>query len=237
MKGCMRWVVLFSTLVCTTVLASEKSVYDFSWLDKDKEIYVLQNRKYRKDGRLYVGLTGVKTLSGAFVDSMGGHFRAGYFFNEDWGFEFTYGKYSSSRNDTNKGVREQGTIPYARKIDNVMGALLWWSPFYAKINTFNEIFYFDWMFGAGAAKIGTLDNRKEFNVVKSTTETAEDTTALMWSTAMRFHLSQAWSFRLDFTGLHYNANRTSRSSVGATPFTKKQLFSNYDIGLGLVFAF
>lgn len=237
MKGCMRWVVLFSTLISTAVLASEKSVYDFSWLDKDKEIYVLQNRKFRKDGKLYIGMTGVKTLSGAFIDSMGGHLRLGYFFNEDWGLELSYGKYSSSNNDTNKGVREQATIPYARKIDNIMSALLWWSPFYAKINTFNQIYYFDWMFGIGGAKIDTLDNRREFDVASSKTETSESVTALMWSTAMRFHLNQSWSFRLDLSGYHYNADRTSRTAIGATPFTKKQLFSNYDIGLGLVFAF
>lgn len=237
MKGCMRLLALFGILVCSAVMANEKSVYDFSWLDKDKEIYVLQNRKYRKDGKVYLGLTGVKTLSGAFADSMGAQLRAGYFFTEDWGFELSYGKYSSSNNDTNKGVREQGTIPYARKIDNVISALVWWSPFYAKINTFNEIFYFDWMFGLGAAKVATLDNRQEFQVVSSKTETSESVTALTWSTAMRFHINQSWSFRIDFTGLHYSANRTSRSSVGATPFTKKQLFSNYDLGLGLVFAF
>lgn len=237
MKGCMRWVVLFSTLISSVALANEKSVYDFSWLDKDKEIYVLQNRKFRKDGRLYVALTGVKTLSGAFENSMGGHFRAGFFFNEDWGFEFTYGQYSNSKNDVNKGVREQGTIPYVRSTKSLMGGLVWWSPFYGKLNTFNEIFYFDWMFGLGAAQVQSEDNRREFNIVKSTAMTAESNMALMWSTAMRFHINEAWSFRIDFTGYHYNAKRTSRTGIGATPFTKKQLFSNYDMGLGLVFAF
>ena len=38
-------------LISGVVVANEKSVYEFSWLDKDKEIYVLQNRKFRKVGK------------------------------------------------------------------------------------------------------------------------------------------------------------------------------------------
>ena len=236
MKACMRTLAFFGALICTTVWASEKSVYDFSWLDKDKEVYVLQNRKFRKAGKVYIGVSGVKTLSGAFIDQMGAYGRAGYFFNEDWGFELAYGKYSGSENDTAKAVKQQGTIPFYRKLDTVTGALLWWSPFYGKINTFNEIFYFDWMFGLGGAKVQTLDNRNKFIAGASSGLTSESSTALMWSTAMRFHINQSWSLRMDFSGLHYNANRTSRIGTG-TPFTKKQLNSTYDVGLGLVFAF
>lgn len=221
----------FSFFMLTTVMASEKSVYDFSWLDKDKEIYVLQNRKFRKDGRLYVGASGLKTISGAFVDSLGGTARVGYFLSEDWGVEFLYGKYSGTENDTAKGVKEQGTVPFYRKFDTLMGGMLWWSPFYAKINTFNEIFYFDWMFGAGVAQVTTLDNRNLFTPGAGNSLVSESVTGGMWSTAMRFHINQAWSLRLDFTGVHYSADRKSQSG-GST-----QLFSNYDFGVGVMFAF
>jgi outer membrane beta-barrel protein len=237
MKAWKRWVALCVVALSMAAAASEKSVYDFSWLDKDKEIYVLQNRKYRKASRVYVGLSGVKTVSGAFVDSMAGHVRAGFFFHEDWGVEFLYGKYAGTENDTAKGVKEQSTVPFYRKIDNVMGGILWWSPFYAKINTFNEIYYFDWMFGLGAAKVETLDNRNKFLPGRPSGLTSESNTAGLWSTALRFHINQAWSMRLDFTGLHYQADRKSETSSGANDITKKTLFSNYDVGLGIMFAF
>lgn len=224
--------IVVTLLQSFVAIASEKSVYDFSWLDKDKEIYVLQNRKYRKDGRLYVGVGGIKTLSGAFVDAYGGNARIGYFFKEDWGVEFLYAKYQGEENDTAKGVKDQGTVPFYRKFDSVMGGLLWWSPFYAKINTFNEIFYFDWMFGAGFAQVTTLDNRNKFLPAKPNTLTSENTTGAMWSTALRFHINQAWSLRMDFTGVHYSADRKTSNTEG-----KSQLFSNYDFGLGLMFAF
>lgn len=43
-------------LTSSYTFSSEKSVYDFEWLDDDKEIYVLQNRKYRKDGKFNLSL-------------------------------------------------------------------------------------------------------------------------------------------------------------------------------------
>lgn len=112
---------LFATLLLSSsLMASEKSLYEFSWLDKDKEIYVLQNRKFRKDGKVYIGGTMAKTLSGAFIDSYGGTFRGGFFFREDWGIELIYGKNSGQENDTAKGVQEQGSNPFYRKVDSYM---------------------------------------------------------------------------------------------------------------------
>ena len=226
------WTALLVLLVSATAQASEQSVYDFSWLDKDKEIYVLQNRKFRKVGRLYGGLSGQKTVSGAFVDSIGGIARVGYFFKEDLGFEFFYGKFTGSENDTARGVKSQGTVPFYRKVDNMLGGLMWWSPFYAKINTFNEIFYFDWMFGAGVARIETLDNRNKFEPGAPSTLTREDSMGLLWSTEMRFHITQTWSLRMDFMGSHYNAKKQTDEGESTS-----KLFSNYDFGLGLMFAF
>lgn len=220
-------------------IANEKSVYNFSWLDKDKEIYVLQNRKFRKDGKFYIGANGVKTLSGAFIDSYGGSFRAGYFFSEDWGFEVAFGKNSGKENDTAKGVFEQGTsVAYYRKVDTYTGGMLMWSPFYSKINTFNKVFYFDWMFGAGLASIKTMDNRNRFDIgnPNEKTLTSESNMGAMWNTGFRFYLSDSWSLRADITGLHFKAKKT-RNTGGAQDLNTSKLFSNYDLGIGLNYAF
>lgn len=217
--------------------ASEKSVYDFSWLDQDKEIYVLQNRKFRKDGKFYIGGNGVKTLSGAFIDSYGVSLRAGYFFKEDWGVEFLYGKNSGDENDTATSVKKQGTVPFYRKIDSYYGGLLTWSPFYAKINTFNQIFYYDWTFGAGLASVKTQDNRAKFNAIPSDALTNEDAVAGIWNIGFRFYLTQAWSLRFDFTGFHYQADKTLRQGTGGAVTKEKSLNSTYDMGFGLNYSF
>jgi outer membrane beta-barrel protein len=229
--------LLATLLFSGSLLASEKSLYEFSWLDKDKEIYVLQNRKFRKDGKVYIGGTLAKTVSGAFVDSYGGTVRGGYFFSEDWGIELAYGKNSGTESDTAKGVREQGAVPYYRKVDTYMGGMLMWSPFYSKINTFNKVFYFDWMFGAGLANVTTLDNRNKFDTGSTSQNslTSESNMGGIWNTGFRFYITEGWSVRIDFTGLHYKANKASK--VSGNTINTSSTFSNYDFGVGLNYTF
>jgi outer membrane beta-barrel protein len=234
-------VLMTSFLVASVSMAAETSLYDFSWLDKDKEIYVLQNRKFRKNGKAYVGALGNWTLSGPFIDQYGGSARAGYFFQEDWGIEFAYGKNTGSENTTAKAVREQSARPYYRRIDSYVGAMAMWSPFYSKINTFNKIFYFDWLFGLGAANITTLDNRNFFDISNPANWeklTSQNHLGVLWSTALRFYINEQWSVRLDFTGVNYRAEmaRGTASSTGATSAPTK-IFGNYDLGVGLNYTF
>lgn len=237
----MKKTLLFLMLLImsTVALAAENSLYNFSWLDSDKEIYVLQNRKFRKVDNLYVGATGSFNLSQAFVDSYGGTLRAGYFFSEDWGLEFVYGKNSNSENDTAKGVREQSTVPFYRQIDSYMGAMLMWSPFYSKINTFNQIFYFDWLFGVGVGSITTEDNRNLFDTSATNRNelVSESNIGALWMTGLRFYVNQSWSVRLDLTGQTYNADKVTRSGQTGPTSKKSKLYNNYDLGLGLNYAF
>ena len=223
-------------LTSTVVLANEKSLYEFSWLDKDKEIYVLQNRRYRKVGTAYIGALGVKTISGAFIDSYGGSARAGYFFSEDWGIEGVFGKSSGHTNDTAKGVESSGSTGFYRKIDNYTGAMLMWSPFYSKINTFNQVFYYDWMFGLGVASIKTLDNRLELPTVKSSTLTSSSMMGVLWNAGLRVYINDNWSIRIDFTGLHAKP-KSGNVNAASGSISTSNLFSNYDLGVGLNYAF
>ena len=59
------FLVLVTLIMSSVVMANEKSLYNFSWLDNDKEIYVLQNRKFRKDGNVYIGATAAYNLNQA----------------------------------------------------------------------------------------------------------------------------------------------------------------------------
>lgn len=232
------FLVLVSALMTSAVFAAEGSLYDFQWLDKDKEVYVLQNRRFRKVDKVYVGVNGVKTVSGAFVNSYGVSARAGYFLREDWGIEFAYGKNSGSENDTARGVKDQGTVPFYRKVDSYMAAMIMWSPFYSKINTFNKVFYFDWMFGAGLASVKTADNRNKFVAGADENKlTNENNMGAAWNTGFRFYVNDHWSIRLDFTGLHYKAEKTTEKQGSTTQIKTNSIFSSYDLGIGLNYTF
>ena len=219
-----------------TATANDKSLYNFSWLDKDKEIYVLQNRKFRKDNKFYISGSGVKTISGAFVDSYGGTLRAGYFFKEDWGIEAVFGMSSGDKNNTAKGVEDQQAKAYYRKVDSYMGAMMMWSPFYSKINTFNKVFYYDWMFGLGLASVKLSDNRNEFNTVSSSSLTADNAFGALWNTGLRVYINESWSLRIDITGIHAKPSQADIKKSG-NDITTNTLFSNYDLGFGLNYAF
>jgi outer membrane beta-barrel protein len=223
-------------LVSSLAFASESSLYDFSWLDKDKEVYVLQNRKFRKKGSLYLGGTVGRSVSGAFIDSNEANFMAGYFFSEDWGIEFSYTKAQGSENKTSDSVNAQGSVPFYRKIDSAMSTMLVWSPFYSKINTFNKIFYYDWMFGLGVSNVSTLDNRNEFKAKADPDHDVlveETLSGFVWMTALRFYISPSWSSRVDFRATHVNAD----SAVNGATDTEKRWSNYYNFNIGMNYTF
>jgi outer membrane beta-barrel protein len=217
------------------LIASEKDIYEFSWLDPDKEVYVLQNRKFRKAGHLHINAGGGITTSGAFIDSTAIQGRLGYFITEDFGLEGLYSKNSGKENNTAKGVRSSGeqgsgTTPFRRIIDNYWGAMVLWAPFYSKINTFNTIVYMDWIFGIGYTQIKEKNNKLAFESASlADEETLESHSGVIWEAGLKFYLDPSFSIRTDLTAFHYSTNNIS------TPGTS--LKSNFDATVSLGYAF
>lgn len=225
--------LLLSLIVTSQVFASEKDIYEFSWLDPDKEVYVLQNRKFRKAGHLHLNVGGGITTSGAFVDSTAIQGRIGYFISEDFGLEGIYSKNSGKENETARGIRNSGggtgSTPFRRIVDNYAGAMILWSPFYSKINTFNKIVYMDWIFGLGYAQLKEHNNKLKIQTGYDNTETSETHSGLMWEAGMMFYLDQSFNIRLDLTAIHYSSANISTTGTS--------LKSNYDATVSLGYSF
>ena len=216
----------------------EGDTYSFEWLDPDKEVYVLQNRKFRKKGRLYFNAGGGITTSGAFVDSTAFQGRVGYFARESLGFEFIYSMNDGKENDTAKSVREDGaagSIPFRRIVDNYLGGMLVWSPFYTKINTFNKIIYGDWLIGLGYAKMEETNNENEVlqgGVEEESFESSASHNGILWNLGMKIYLTRSLEFRVDMTTLFYQAEQ-----VGGSDSDKKVWYSNWDAIASLGYSF
>ena len=209
--------------------AGINDTYDFSWLDPDKEVYVLQNRKFRKVNRAYMYIGGGKTTSGAFVDSNPIQLRGGFFLKEDLGFEVIYSKnLTGEESDAAKAVRNigggAGSRPFRRIVDNYYGGYLMWSPFYAKINTFNKILYFDWLLGVGAGKLVENNNKEEVAQKNNPQIQTVDHTAIMWETGFKLYITKMFDIRTDVTALHYKAEMVSGTETW---------YSNYDLTVSL----
>ncbi len=216
----------------STAFASESSTYDFGWLDPDKEVFVLQNRKFRKSGKLHASAGAGFTTSGSFVDSKAFQGRIGYFVKEEWGVEVLYTKLSGKEDDTAASVRNNGagtgSVPFRRIVKDYMGGMVIWSPFYSKVNTFNTIMYFDWVLGAGFAKVTEENNRDEFvNGPAGNKAKEENHTGPMWGTGLRFYLTELIDVRMDLTGIHYQAPKAAANATG------KGWNEHYDLTLAL----
>lgn len=229
--------VLFLTFLTMKTFAAETDLYNFSWLDKDKEIYVLQNRKFKKVNRFYVSGGFGKTLTGAFVDSTSLQLRAGYFFHEEWGAEFIFASNSGEENDTAASVRNSngggsGSIPFRRIVNDYIGAMALWSPFYSKINTFNSIVYVDWIFGLGFAKLNETNNGPEVQAGSPNPGLTVDEshTGLMWNVSSKFYINTSWSVRADINGILYQAAPAREAGS-----EEDQLYSNIDLTFSVQF--
>lgn len=230
--GCLFLSTLMFTSLLTSVKAAESDVYGFSWLDPDKEVYVLQNRKFRKAGRMYVNAGAGITTSGSYVDSLNIQGRLGFFMNEEFGLEVLYSKNNGKDSDTYNSLIEANSSAtvFKRKINDYVGAMVLWSPFYSKINTFNSIIYADYVLGLGVAKLNQTNNKKAMTSNGTdTTLTDESNTGIMWQFGMKFYINEHWSIKPDFTAIHYQSENASG--------TKKTFNSNYDLTLSLGYTF
>ena len=212
--------------------AGEKSLYDFLWLDPDKKVYVLQNKLYKKEHSIYADIGYLANFTSKFQDTQGLAVRTGFYFHEEWGVELFYNSYSNTNNDDFRNVRLINQAdPFIRRLNSTYGAIAIWSPFYGKINTFNQIFYFDWSFGAGVAKVNAESNMKtvvQGNVASNYEK--ETYTGAILKTKVKFHLKENIHLGLEYMNTYYNA-------PGPKDPKSDKLRTNTDIVFSVGFSF
>jgi len=221
--------------VSKNVQAGEKSLYDFLWLDPDKKVYVLQNKIYKKEHTFYADLGYLSNFTSTFQDTNGFSAKAGFYVHEEWGLEIFYNQYSNRDNDNRSNVRNiNGADPFVRRLNSSLGAMAIWSPFYGKINTFNKIFYFDWSFGLGLAKINAESNRKTVDDTNlESTYDKESYNSVVWKTNMKFHLRENIHLGVEWMQHHYSAPGPNRNGREA----KDSLKNNQDLIISVGFSY
>ncbi len=209
-----------------TAPAQGNDEYSFDWLDPEKKIYVLQNRKYLKTNRPVLSLMIGPGLTGAYQNRFNLDPRLAYYINESWGIEGFYTKSFNTENSDLKALKNATTtLPLIREVQSQLGILVHWVPWYAKINVFNSILYFDWYFSGGLGSIGTgLDTRASStapaNIIR------QDFFALYLGTGHQYHLSEHFLVRLDFMGSYYSAPLFGNTG-------ESTWFSNYNFSFGV----
>lgn len=200
--------------------------FDFSWLDPDKRVYVLQNRKYQKSGKVYLSLLGGIGAHDSYRNTYSIAPKLAFYFSEEWGIELFYTYSFNVENNAAQALNQAspGAQPVVREFQSQMGGLLHWAPWYAKINVFNSILYFDWYFEAGAGML-------QANLFQLGNPAGnQNLLGVFLGTGHQFHLSQHWSIRLDVLATLYSA-----PIFGTTGDNAWFSAFNFNIGLGFRF--
>ncbi len=212
--------------------AGEKSLYDFLWLDPDKKVYVLQNKLHKKEHTFYFDVGYLSNFTSKFQDTYGFQARAGFYVHEEWGLEVFHNQYTNTSNDEYDSIQSvNNLVPFVRRLKSNTGALAIWSPFYGKINTFNQIFYFDWSFGAGLSSIKAESNLKSAgkkNLANFYRE--ENYIGAVLKTNLKFHLSENIHLSIEYMNTYYRA-------PGAKDPKSDKLRTNTDVITSIGFSY
>lgn len=202
--------------------------YDFSWLDPDKKVYVLQNRKFRKAFHPALYLSGAFNLSNPYRSGYGGVARASFWFTEQFGVEAFGSMFTYRDNDTLRALKvATSVLPYVREIRGYYGGVFAWAPFYGKLNIFNFILYYDWSINAGAGIISSANDTNRVSGNASTYATSSYG-GIFFGTAQNFYISRHFAVRFDLVGMNYAASGGDGSSTR---------FTNFDFALGAGYIF
>lgn len=206
--------------------------YNFSWLDPDKKVYVLQNRKYRKARKVAISLFGGAAFGETYRQVYAVQPRIGTWFNEDFGVEAFFSQRFHSVNNAYRSLNAAvgtGTSPLIREIKSQFGILFNWAPWYAKINVFNTVLYFDWIFSLGLGSMQTEFGEKT-KAELPTTWREQNLFAVYAGTGQIFHLTEVVDIRLDVLGHFYSADVFG--ATAATPLSSS-IFSGLTTSLGI----
>lgn len=214
-------------------LDSERDEYDFSWLDPDKKIYVVQNRKFTKEHRVELSTSFGIGMGETYRTQRQWRLRGSYYFNEHWGISGFYFNNYNSENDTMAQLRlVSSVVPTVRDTNSYAGGSVFWLPFYGKINLFNQIFYIDWDFEAG---LGSASTEIDLNT-RATGDpsiTTASFTAFHWGSGWKFFIDRHWGARLDFLATYYKAPIMLKGVDSG----EEQTYDNYYLTLGVSYTF
>jgi outer membrane beta-barrel protein len=201
-----RFILIFLSLITVNSFAGEEDLYDFLWLDPDKSVYVLQNKLHPKDNSFYVDLGYMMNMTSTFQETNGAQIKLGYFLNEDWAIEFSHLKYSNADNSTLKSVESvAGLAPFIRRPLSSSTIFAVWSPFYGKINTFNQIYYFDWSFGVGTGAYKMESNLETAELKTENRFEDENYTPIQLKTTFKFHINKSLNIGLELLNTNFEA--------------------------------
>lgn len=245
----LKILVMIFLLQTKSLYASEDNLYKFLWLDPDKKVYVLQKKLFPKKMHVFFDIGGLYRFSNPFQTTFAPFGNIDFFFTEQLGISLLGGYYFNKDNNAFDGVKNKisqinqtattnggGTtvttfknlLPYLINFKYEVGGMVLFSPFYGKINTFNQIVYFDLYFGLGASWVAAQSN---YDAIIN--DTAGDKTSQMKDVnfvavnakvGLRFYISKHVNFCVDYIHRGYMEKLITEDKI-----EKKGIYYESDI--------
>ena len=232
---------LFLTLVLTlimlpleTIRAQQKNNSRINWLDSDSNVLILQNKVYPKAHTFCFDLAFGQQDMSRFQDTSVIQLKGSYYIWEDWGVELYYSIISNSNNTSFSSLQTLTTEqPFMRKITASMGGNLLYSPFYAKINIWNKIIYFNLVSGIGIALLETSSNFLQYMDMTAGTKlnsvyTQESMIGYNTKIEFKFYITKNILISPSVSNTFYS---TKDAKVGAPEVIKN--YQDYLLAIGL----
>jgi outer membrane beta-barrel protein len=216
---------------------ADKDDYDFSWLDPEKKIYVVQNRKYTKAQKIELALNGGIGIGEPYRKRRIVMPRIFYYFNEHFGASFMAGFAKNAENNNLSQLRlVTKVIPAVRDINSFYGASVVWLPWYGKINMFNQILYLDWHFEIG---VGQVTSEIDLNTSSTGNPNLNQSTytSFHYGTGMKFFITRNIAARLDYLAVNYKAPIGIDGSLTSGNGATQDTYDNHFLTLGMSYTF
>ena len=222
--------ILFPLSYSKILKGNESDVKKIRWFDQKNKVYVLQNRVHKKKGRILLNVGVIKGLENDYQDTLRFLFGGQYYWSENFGLGFSYRAYGHSDNNAYELLKKlNGVTPFLRREKELMGVTFLWSPFYGKINTFNQITYFDWYFGAGLGLLKSESNSDSFkNSSGTNTFKSEKNVTFLLKSGLRFYLTSTFDLRVEYL---------QKVFMAPTGLSEKDLRFKADLNLSVGFSF
>jgi outer membrane beta-barrel protein len=192
--------------------------------EQSSEVQVVQNRLFKKVGRLRLGVFGGVVSTDPFLSVYHAGGKLGYSFTDLFGIQLFYGKDFSNPSSSEKQFNATtGFNTNANAPKSLYGIEALWAPIYGKLNVMNSsIIYFDFRGGLGVGQRATESGTN---------------LAYMLNVGGDVFLSQHFVFELEYrlVGFKQKIVEKYNAPVGAVISTPFELSSIFTIGFGILF--
>tara|TARA_Y100001958_G_scaffold159490_1_gene161250 strand:- start:2758 stop:3603 length:846 start_codon:yes stop_codon:yes gene_type:complete len=198
-----------------------QNLSDLARLQAFEDVAVIQKRFLPKTGRFELSALGFTNLNNPFFNNLGGGFKLGYHFSENWGASLVGNWFGVAARQVTKDLEEKALVKAANTVTprSYLGAAINWSPIYGKISLLNRsIVPFDLSFSFGG---GT-----------TTTDVKSGEPTVHVATSQNFAVSKSFSFRWDIMLNFYQATAIDKNGNSS-----KLAQNDFFIGLGLSWFF